>query len=75
LGRGRFEFCQSIRVKSPTDSPDKLREKLDSFLAQGTTVGILIPPQQKWLELRRRDQEPVVLKDQDVLTLPDLLPS
>ncbi|MFM7426936.1 MAG: Uma2 family endonuclease [Elainella sp.] len=64
----------AVEVKSPTDSLDKLREKLDSFLAEGTTVGMLIHPQQKRLELRRRNQEPVILKGTDVLILPDLLP-
>lgn len=64
----------AVEVKSPTDNLDKLREKLDSFLAQGTAVGILIHPQQKWVELRRPNQEPVILKGADILTLPDLLP-
>ncbi len=64
----------AVEVKSPTDSLDKLREKLDSFLAQGTTVGILIHPQQKWVEVRRLNQEPVTLKGADMLTIPDLLP-
>ncbi len=64
----------AVEVKSPTDSLDKLRAKLDSFLEQGTTVGILIHPQQKWVEVRRHNQEPIFLKGADILTVPDVLP-
>ena len=60
-------------VKSPTDSLKGLRTKIDQFLEQGTHVGILIHPEQRWVEIRRAG-ETVTLKDEDVLTLPDLLP-
>jgi len=63
-----------VEVKSPSDSVVELRSKIDQFLAQGTQVGILIHPEQRWLEVRRSHEEPVMLKDGDVLTLPDLLP-
>jgi Uma2 family endonuclease len=63
-----------VEVKSPSDSLAELRTKIDRFLEQGTQVGILIHPEQRWLEVRRVNQEPVMLKNEDVLTLPDLLP-
>lgn len=63
-----------VEVKSPSDSLKKLRAKIDQFLAQGTRVGILIHPGQRWVEVRRSNTEPVTLKDGDVLTVPDLLP-
>jgi len=63
-----------VEVKSPTDSVQKLRTKIDEFLQQGTKVGILINPEQRWVEIRRSDQEAVTLQDGDVLTVPDLLP-
>jgi Uma2 family endonuclease len=63
-----------VEVKSPTDSMKGLREKIDSFLVQGTRVGILIHPEQRWVEVRRTGQEPQTLRDNDVLTVPDLLP-
>ncbi|MGF1482163.1 MAG: Uma2 family endonuclease [Cyanophyceae cyanobacterium] len=63
-----------VEVKSPTDSLPGLRAKIDEFLEQGTQVGILIHPEQRWLEIRKAGQEPLLLKDGDVLTLPDLLP-
>ncbi len=63
-----------VEVKSPSDRLKGLREKIDSFLAQGTRVGILIHPEQRWVEIRRTGQEPVTLQDGDLLTVPDLLP-
>ncbi|MBC7971262.1 MAG: Uma2 family endonuclease [Verrucomicrobia bacterium] len=63
-----------VEVKSPTDSITKLREKIDEFLSLGTRVGLLIHPEQRWVEVRRRGQTPVRLQDGDVLTVPDLLP-
>jgi Uma2 family endonuclease len=63
-----------VEVKSPTDSLTKLREKIDAFLSLGTRVGLLIHPEQRWVEVRRSDQAPITLRDGDVLTLPDLLP-
>ena len=63
-----------VEVKSPSDSIAKLRAKIDSFLEQGTQVGILIHPEQRWIEIRRTDENPLTLKDDAVLTLPDLLP-
>jgi len=63
-----------VEVKSPSDSLKGLRAKIDQFLAQGTRVGILIHPEQRWVEVRRSNSDPVTLKDGDVLTVPDLLP-
>lgn len=63
-----------VEVKSPTDSLKGLREKIDSFLAQGTRVGILIHPEQRWVEIRRTEQEPITLQDGDMLTVRDILP-
>ncbi len=74
--RGFAELAPDLmfEVKSPTDSLKKLREKIDSFLEQGTTVGILIHPEQRWIEIRRMGLEPITLRDGDVLSVPDLLP-
>jgi Uma2 family endonuclease len=63
-----------VEVKSPSDSLAGLRTKIDRFLVQGTQVGILIHPEQRWLEIRRLGEEPIRLQDGEVLTLPDLLP-
>lgn len=63
-----------VEVKSPTDSLNALRAKIDEFLAFGSRVGILINPEKQWVEVRRTGQEPLVLQNGDVLTVPDLLP-
>lgn len=63
-----------VEVKSPSDSLKGLREKIDSFLSQGTRVGILINPEQRWVEIRRMEQSPIALHDGDTLMVPDLLP-
>ncbi len=63
-----------VEVKSPTDSLTKLREKIDEFLSLGTRVGLLIHPEQRWVEVRRSGQEPLTLHDGEALTVPDLLP-
>lgn len=63
-----------VEVNSPTDNLTKLREKIDQFLALGIRVGILINPEQRWVEVRRSQQEPTLLKDGEVLTIPELLP-
>ena len=38
-----------VEVKSPTDNLKKLHAKVQEFLAQGTQVGILIHPEQRWV--------------------------
>jgi len=63
-----------VEVKSPEDSLTKLRQKIADFLSQGTRVGILIHPEQKWVEIHRSSEPVVTLRDGDVLTVPDLLP-
>jgi Uma2 family endonuclease len=63
-----------VKVKSPTDSLKKLRDKIQEFLVLGTLVGILINPEVRSLEVYRLGQDAVVLGDGDTLTLPDLLP-
>jgi Uma2 family endonuclease len=63
-----------VEVKSPSDSLTTLRAKVDDFLQQGSLVGIVINPEQRWLEVRRGGQAPVLFQDGDRLSLPDLLP-
>ncbi|MCU0549578.1 MAG: Uma2 family endonuclease [Leptolyngbya sp. Prado105] len=65
-----------VEVKSPNDSLSKLREKINSFLAQGTRVGILINPEERWIEIKRSPDEAFStrLVDGDTLEIPDLFP-
>ena len=63
-----------VEVKSPTDSLTNLRAKIDEFLELGTRIGILVNPEKEWVEIRCSGQEPVMLHNGDILTVPDLLP-
>ena len=64
-----------VEVNSPTDSLTKLREKIDGFLSQGTQIGILINPEERWIEVKERcNDTPTRFTDGDVLTIPSLFP-
>ena len=64
-----------VEVKSPTDSLKKIRQKVQTFLALGTQVGIVIDPETHTVEVYRSSTETAqVLKDGDQLTLPELFP-
>jgi Uma2 family endonuclease len=63
-----------VEVKSPTDNESKLETKILSFLEMGTRVGILINPDDRTVKMYRSGQEPVVLGDGEMLTVPELLP-
>jgi Uma2 family endonuclease len=64
----------TVEIKSKSDRIKSLKEKIQLFLQLGSTVGILIDPDKLTLTVYRLNQEPVVLRDNDKLTLPDLLP-
>ncbi len=79
-----------VEVKSKSESPSPygdaartdtlceriktLQEKIQLFLQLGSSVGILIDPDELTLTVYRLNQEPIVFQDNDKLTLPDLLP-
>ncbi|MGF1568621.1 MAG: Uma2 family endonuclease [Nodosilinea sp.] len=63
-----------VEVKSPTDSVEELRTKIEEFLAQGTVVGLLVNPENRTVEVHRLNQALERLQDGDVLRVPDLLP-
>ncbi|WP_421659217.1 Uma2 family endonuclease [Leptothermofonsia sp. ETS-13] len=63
-----------FEVTSGGDSLDALRAKIQEFLSLGTLVGVLVDPRTRILEVYRAGAEAVILRDGDVLTLPDLLP-
>ena len=70
-----------VEVKSKSESPSDtlrdrlkpLQEKIKLFLQLGSTVGILIDPDKLLVTVYRSNLEPVVLKDNDKLTIPELL--
>jgi Uma2 family endonuclease len=79
LRRSPKSFAQlapdlTVEVKSPSDDLAELRAKIREFLSLGTRVGILINPDDRTVEVLYSEKEPVILRDGDVLTIPDLLP-
>ncbi len=63
-----------VEIKSKTDRLKPLQEKIQLFLQLGSTVGIVIDPDKLTVTVYRLNQEPVVLQNGDMLTLPELLP-
>ncbi|NEP81134.1 MAG: Uma2 family endonuclease [Okeania sp. SIO3C4] len=63
-----------FEVKSRTDSVTKLREKIQEFLTYGTKVGVLVDPRTRTMEVYRPNSEKIVLRDGDVLEVPEVLP-
>jgi Uma2 family endonuclease len=68
----------SFEVRSKTDSLSLLREKIQQFIELGTAVGVLVDPRSRSMEVYRanvkRVEDAEVLKDGDVLAVPELLP-
>jgi len=63
-----------FEVKSRTDSINKLRQKIQEFIALGTQVGVLVDPRTRTMEVYRLNQDLVTLRDGDIFTVPELLP-
>ncbi|MEJ6485255.1 Uma2 family endonuclease [Nostoc punctiforme UO1] len=64
----------TVEVKSKSDRIKPLEEKIKLFLELGSTVGILIDPDKLLVTVYRPNQEPVILRDNDKLVIPELLP-
>jgi Uma2 family endonuclease len=63
-----------VEIKSKSDRIKPLEEKIQLFLQLGATVGILIDPDKLAVTVYRFNQAPVVLKNHDILSVPELLP-
>ncbi|MDJ0576848.1 MAG: Uma2 family endonuclease, partial [Xenococcaceae cyanobacterium MO_234.B1] len=50
------------------------RQKIQEFLELGTQVGVLVDPRTRTMEVYRLNEESIVLKDGDVLQVPEILP-
>ena len=64
----------TVEIKSQSDRLKPLREKIQSFLELGARVGILIDPDEHAVTIYRPTGAPVVLRDGDMLTIPELFP-
>ena len=63
-----------VEVRSSTDNIRPLVVKIQRFLELGTQVGILVNPNNLTVTVYRSSSEPTVLSNEDILTLPELLP-
>ncbi|MEG4631021.1 Uma2 family endonuclease [Microcoleus sp. AR_TQ3_B6] len=63
-----------VEIKSQSDRLKPLREKIQSFIELGAKVGILIDPDKRTVTIYTPKAEPVVLRDGDLISLPELLP-
>ena len=50
-----------------------MRQKIQQFLELGTKVGVLVDPRTRTMEVYRLNADQIVLKDGDVLEVPELL--
>jgi Uma2 family endonuclease len=79
LRRTTEDYAQLVpdlifEVKSKSDSLEKLRQKIQAFLELGTVVGVLVDPKTRTVEVFRLGQSATVLRDGDVLMVPEVLP-
>lgn len=63
-----------VEIKSQSDRLKPLREKIQSFIKSGAKVGILIDPDKRTVTIYTPTAEPVVLRDSDMISIPELLP-
>jgi Uma2 family endonuclease len=63
-----------VEIKSQSDRLKPLREKIQSFIKSGAKVGILIDPDKRTVTIYTPKAEPVVLRDGDMISIPELLP-
>jgi len=71
---GRIVPDLVVEIKSQSDRISKIRNKIQLYLSQGARVGILIDPDQLTVTIYRSTSEPVVLNNDDMLTVPELFP-
>ncbi len=63
-----------VEIKSQSDLIRPLQEKIQLFLNEGARVGILIDPDLLTVTVYRLNNQPVVLNNGDILTIPELFP-
>ncbi|MBD2144549.1 Uma2 family endonuclease [Sphaerospermopsis sp. FACHB-1194] len=63
-----------VEIKSQSDRIKTLEKKVINFINLGAVVGILIDPDEETVTVYRSEGEPMVFNNNDVLTIPELLP-
>src|SRR4028119_1820930 len=63
-----------VEIKSQSDRIKPLEKKIKNFIELGAQVGILIDPDDEAVTVYRQEGEPIVLGNEDVLTVSELFP-
>jgi Uma2 family endonuclease len=63
-----------VEIKSQSDRIKPIENKLKKFLEMGYQVGILIDPDDATVTIYRLTGEPILLRNEDILTIPELFP-
>jgi len=63
-----------VEIKSQSDRIKPIENKLKNFLELGAQVGILIDPDDATVTIYRLTGEPIMLRNEDLLTIPELFP-
>ncbi|HEY9866116.1 MAG TPA: Uma2 family endonuclease [Candidatus Obscuribacterales bacterium] len=61
-----------VEIKSQSDRINPIKNKINQFLELGAQVAILIDPDELTVTVYRSTEEPIVLGNGDILTLPEL---
>jgi Uma2 family endonuclease len=74
--RGAANFLPDIciEIQSPDDALKGLRDKAAFYLAHGAKYALVVRPEKRLIEVYSADEEIAILRADDALTFPDLLP-
>jgi Uma2 family endonuclease len=63
-----------VEIKSQSELIKPLEKKIKNFIELGAQVGILIDPGEETVTVYRQEGEPILLENEDILTVPELCP-
>ncbi|NES64491.1 MAG: Uma2 family endonuclease [Okeania sp. SIO2D1] len=64
----------AVEIKSQSDRLPPLKKKLKKYIELGVQVAILIDPDEEKVIIYRPTGEPIELKEDDILSIPELFP-
>jgi Uma2 family endonuclease len=63
-----------VEIKSQSDRIQPLAKKVRRFIELGAIAGLLIDPDEQTIAIYRANCEPILLDNNDILTIPELFP-
>lgn len=63
-----------VEIKSQSDRIKPIEKKIKKFIELGAQVGILIDPDRETVKIYRANSQPIILENEDILTIPELFP-